>query len=175
MAAPKNNQFWKLRNKHGREKLFASSQLLWVAATEYFQWCDNHPWEKVEQAKLAARPHVDDKGKVTFPDSIIRMPTQRPYTLTGLCLYLDCNTGYFRDFKGKATQDFSSVITRIEETIYTQKFEGAAVGAFNANIIARDLGLREKVDANNTNYNYNYTEMTPEEVKKYNEILESEV
>ena len=41
-------------------------------------------------------------------------------------------------------KDFSSVITRIEQTIYAQKFEGAAVGSFNANIIARDLGLKDK-------------------------------
>lgn len=28
--------------------------------------------------------------------------------------------------------------------MYAQKFEGASVGAFNANIIARDLGLIDK-------------------------------
>ncbi|MFC0183379.1 terminase small subunit [Pseudarcicella hirudinis] len=39
---------------------------------------------------------------------------------------------------------FLEVITRIEEIVYVQKFEGAAVGAFNANIIARDLGLADK-------------------------------
>lgn len=38
------------------------------------------------------------------------------------------------------------VTTRIDEIIYKQKFEGAAVGAFNANIIARDLGLADKKD-----------------------------
>lgn len=36
------------------------------------------------------------------------------------------------------------VTTYVEEIIRTQKFEGAAVGAFNANIIARDLGLSDK-------------------------------
>ena len=52
-----------------------------------------------------------------------------------------------KSLKGKTdpqTYEFSSVITRIRETIYQQKFEGAAVGAFNANIIARDLGLADK-------------------------------
>ena len=38
------------------------------------------------------------------------------------------------------------IITRIREAIYQQKFEGASVGAFNANIIARDLGLADKQD-----------------------------
>ena len=38
MAAPKGNQFWMLRSKHGRDKLFATPEALWEAACEYFQW-----------------------------------------------------------------------------------------------------------------------------------------
>ncbi len=41
-------------------------------------------------------------------------------------------------------KDFFGVYTRISQIIRTQKFEGAAVGLFNANIIARDLGLADK-------------------------------
>ena len=135
MAAPKGNQFWKLRNKHGRDRLFASPELLWEAACEYFEWCDKHPWTQ-----------VDYRGRELTK---VELPTARPYTITGLCLYLDCNVQYFTDFENRLTdsnQDkgFSVVITRIRETIYTQKFEGAAVGAYNANIIARDLGLTDK-------------------------------
>jgi hypothetical protein len=44
MAAPKGNQFWMLRSKHGRDKLFATPEALWEAACEYFQWCDENPW-----------------------------------------------------------------------------------------------------------------------------------
>jgi hypothetical protein len=46
----------------------------------------------------------------------------------------------------RKNKDFSEVIHAIEEIIRTQKFEGAAVGAFNANIIARDLGMVDKKD-----------------------------
>jgi len=133
MAAPKGNQFWKLRSKHGRDKLFSSPDLLWKAACEYFQWCDDHPLLE-----------IDFKGKDA---ERVEVPRMRPYTLQGLCLYLDCNTDYFRQFKqseaGK-TKDYSWVISRIEETIYNQKFSGAAAGFLNANIIARDLGLADK-------------------------------
>lgn len=128
------NQFWKNRSKHGRDKLFATSDLLWDAACEYFQWCDDNPWVKVS---------VKVKGVI---GETSKEPTARPYTLTGLCLFLGCNTKYFSNFKGKLPKgenDFNEVITRMEEIIYTQKFEGAAVGAFNANIIARDLGLKD--------------------------------
>lgn len=133
MAAPKGNQFWKLRSKHGRDKLFADASLLWEAATEYFEWCDGHPWNK-----------TDFKGKDV---ELVLIPTARPYSLSGLCLYLGCNSAYFRTFKAQmpeGEEDFNTVISRIEEVIYTQQFEGATVGAYNANIIARNLGLADK-------------------------------
>jgi hypothetical protein len=130
MAAPKENKFWLLRSKHGRDKIFETSTILWEEACRYFEWCSKNPWYK-----------IDFKGKTV---KRVKIPTERPLTLTGLCLYLGVNTKYFHDFKKTASEDFSEVITRIEETIYTQKFEGATVGAFNANIIARDLGLTDK-------------------------------
>lgn len=145
MAAPKGNKFWQLRSKHGRDKLFASPDLLWKAACEYFQWCDDNPWKKQEQLKKPFT-YEDEDGKIRV-ESICELPTARPYTMEGLCRYLGCNTGYFRTFKHQLPEgekDFSTVITRVEEVVYQQKFEGAAVGAFNGNIIARDLGLVDR-------------------------------
>jgi hypothetical protein len=132
MAAPRGNQFWKLRSKHGRDKLFDGAELMWEAAVEYFQWCDKNPFIE-----------VDFRGKDA---TRVEIPKPRPYTLHGLCLYLNCSTTYFKTFKTTpaCTHDFLSVITQIEETIYNQKFSGAASGFFNSNIIARDLGLSDK-------------------------------
>lgn len=144
MAAPKKNAFWKQRTKHGRDKLFASPDLLWKAACDYFKWCDNNPWLKTEQLK---KPVIIKTEKGNEAVTIVEIPTARPYTLSGLCLYLGCDQSYFRAFKAQErndAEDFITIITRIEEVIYTQKFEGAAVGVFNANIIARDLGLADK-------------------------------
>jgi len=135
-GAPIGNQFWKLRSKHGRDKLFATPELMLEAAYEYFQWCDNNPWIKNDVVKGGEQAGMK-----------LAIETERPYTLTGLCLYLGCSSSYFRVFKSELEedpQDFLTVITRIEEVIETQQFEGAAVGAFNANIIARKLGLSDK-------------------------------
>lgn len=170
MAAPLENQFWKLRSKHGRNKLFGSAKLLWEAACEYFQWCDDNPWVK--------KQWVGKEGRE------VELPTQRPYTMSGLCLYLNTNPGYFSDFKAslegkedKKSKDFSDTIARIEEVIRTMKYEGAAVGAFNASLIGRDLGMVEKVEAKNTNTNFNHNsvELTPEEIRKYTKELEEEI
>ena len=35
--------------------------------------------------------------------------------------------------------------------MYSDKYEGAAVGIYNPNIIARDLGLADKTENDNTN------------------------
>jgi hypothetical protein len=137
--APSGNQFWKLRSKHGRDKLFKTPELLWDAACEYFQWCIDNPFEE----ELAF--HAQGIITKTFVTKL------RPFTMQGLTAYLDCNTVYFNHFEtsikdntDKNSKDFCKVVTRIRETIYNQKFSGAASGFFNANIIARDLGLQDK-------------------------------
>jgi len=137
MAAPKGNQFWKLRSKHGRDKLFASPELLWEAACEYFEWVENNP--------------LYETKAFSFQGLIIteKLPIMRAMTLSQLCLYLGCNEAYFRTFKHQlkdGEKDFNTVIDQIEQTIYNQKFQGASGNLLNANIIARDLGLTDKTE-----------------------------
>lgn len=144
MAAPQGNQFWKLRSKHGRDKLFASPELLWDAACEYFEWCESNPLME-----------VDFRGKDA---NEVELPKMRAFTIHGLCRYLDCNTHYFNDFKAAKHEGFSDVLTRIMEIIYDQKFTGAAAGFLNPNIIARDLGLADKKDVDKKVTKVNFTD-----------------
>lgn len=144
MAAPAGNQFWKLRSKHGRDRIFETADIMWEAACEYFQWCEDNPLiESVVQKRKISR----DEEIV----ELVKNPKKMAFTLEGLCLFLRCNKTYFNDFydslkerNDAESKDFSDVITRIRETIYNQKFTGAASGFFNANIIARDLGLSDR-------------------------------
>lgn len=134
MAAPKGNRFWELRSNHGRDVLFADHNLLWNAACEYFEWCEDNP--------LIA---IEFNGK----DAIeCKLPKMRPFTMQGLCGYLGCNVGYFQDIKDSETyknnKDYSLTIARIEETVYNQKFTGAAAGFLESKIIMSDLGLAQK-------------------------------
>lgn len=134
MAAPLGNQFWKLRSKHGRDKLFATPELLWAAACEYFQWCEDHPLYETK-----AFPY---KGVVVTK----QIPKMRAMTLSQLCFYLNTNDAFFRQFKAllpPGENDFSTVIKNIETVIYNQKFQGASADLLNANIIARELGLKD--------------------------------
>ncbi len=131
MAAQKGNKFWELRSKHGRDRLFSNAEDLWNAACEYFEWAQSNPLIE-----------IDFVGKDAMQ---VEKPKMRPFTIHALCCYLDCNTVYFNHFD-PPTEDFSKVITRIREIIYNQKFEGAAAGFLNPNIIARDLGLKDSSD-----------------------------
>jgi hypothetical protein len=155
MKFQEGNQFWKNRSKHGRDKLFATPELLWIAATEYFQWCEENPWQKIE---TTVKPNGIEAKTI---------PTARPFTLTGLCLYLNASENYWKEFrlacKKNNDTDFLAITTRVEEIIYTQKYEGAAVGAFNANIIARDLGLKENISNEIIDKRKDISELFPDE------------
>lgn len=156
MAAPKGNQFWKLRSKHGRDKLFETPQLLWKAACDYFQWCEDNPLYETKGFAF--------QGIVTKED----FPKMRAMTLSGLCFYLHCNEAYFRTFKKQlpeGEEEFNTVIKEIETVIYNQKFQGAAADLLNANIIARDLGLTDKssIEQNNIIEYKNVSKQFPEE------------
>lgn len=134
MGAPKGNNFWELRSSHGRDLIFASPEILWEAAKEYFEATQNRPWIK-----------KDWVGK----DAVeVERETTPPFTLTSLRLFLDISHQTWSDYRNR--KDFVEVVTRIEDVIYSQKFEGATVGAYNANIIARDLGLADKQELQKT-------------------------
>lgn len=148
MGAAKGNKFWELRSKHGRDKIFATPEIMLKAAYEYFEWCESNPLME-----------IDYRG--SSPPVKVELPKMRAYTMNGLTCFLHVNTVYFNQFESglrekqdETSKDFSKVITHIREIIYNQKFMGAAAGFLNPNIIARDLGLKEyqdiKTDLNTT-------------------------
>lgn len=130
MGAPQGNQFWKLRSKHGRDKLFTDPNALWESACEYFEATDSRKWVK-----------KDWVGKDAME---VERETEAPYTKTGLALFLDTDWRTIEKMKDDENKDFFQVVTRIEQIIWTQKFEGATVGVFNSSIVARELGLSDK-------------------------------
>ena len=137
---------------------------MWEAAVEYFEWIKENPLIE-----------VDYKGKDA---ERVEIPHTRPFTIHGLCLYLDCNVQYFNDFQksiqGKDDElsiGFSVVITRIMDIIYRQKFKGAACGFYNHNIIARDLGLADKQQ---TQTSISINPMNSDEQKELNKLFNND-
>lgn len=118
--------------KPGRPTIFKDADELQHACNEYFAWVDQNPLleQQVQfSAKQAAWAKTDKTKK-------------RPYTQGALCIYLGINQETWNNYRKNDL--FKDAVKEAEQTIYHQKFEGAAAGFFNANIIARDLGLVDK-------------------------------
>lgn len=132
MAAPKGNRFWEVRSSHGRKPIFATPEDIWNASCEYFKWCEDNP---LYEAKLTTFQGVSE---------IEHVPKMRAMTVAGLCIFLDITQETFFAYRKK--EGFSEILHKIEDIIRTQKFAGAAAELLNANIIARDLGLKEQTE-----------------------------
>ncbi len=172
MGAPKKNQFWKLRSKHGRKKIFSSPKILWEEACKYFEWCDDNPLIEVEQARRSAPIKIEKKEAKDKNTGLIELPLMRSYTWEGLELFLDIDS--LREYKtNESYKDFSQVITRIGKIIYTQKFTGAASGLLNPNIIARDLGLSDRHELTGRDGEALFNNISDEKAKEIAESLKS--
>lgn len=156
MGAPKGNEYWKLREKHGTEKTYTPEQLH-EKANEYFQWCIDNP--------LQEEVAYHYQGVIT-KDTISKM---RAFTLKGLCNYLYIVANTFKNYEKE--KDYFTVTTRIRQIIDNQKFEGAASGFLNPNIIARDLGLADKQEIKDTTIPLTEEELEEELAAIRKEIL----
>lgn len=147
MAAGKNRQrstgkkahkvdesayFWRVKSSRGRKPIFKSPEELAAACEEYFEWVVTHP--------LNAAELVKHQGAAT----VAFVPKMRAMTISALCIFLDISMECWTQYRER--EEFVEICKSVEEIIRAQKFEGAAADLLNHAIIARDLGLREKVD-----------------------------
>ncbi|WP_417444629.1 DNA-packaging protein [Joostella sp.] len=141
------NQYWKLRSKDGRDKIFKTPEDLSEAINDYFQWCLLNPIleSQVVKGRFVEEDEKDGEViKIVKNFEIVEVPKMRPFTIEGMCNYLDISVEGFKLYEKR--NDFIGVTTRARQIIYNQKFEGAASNQLNPNIIARDLGLIDKKD-----------------------------
>lgn len=115
--------------------------MLWRLACAYFEAANADVIIKLDFIKSGP-----DAGR------IIELPTRRPYSLTGFEMYVEAYgiRARLSDFftnRDSRYPEFEAVCNRIRAIITQDKFDGAAVGIYNANLMIRDLGLAEKVEA----------------------------
>ena len=136
MAAPKGNNYWQFRDKHGRDFKY-TPDTLWDEAVKYFEWMGTRVWNKKDPIKSG-----DMAG------TLIDIPTQIPMSLESWYIFADIDRETFKNYESKEEtyKDFFAVATRIRIIIESQQFEGAVVGAFNPSIIASKLGLSNRID-----------------------------
>lgn len=131
MAAPKKNTYWKLAKGFaaGVDRKYTPVEL-WEIALNYFDWVDNNPLKEDKVFGTGARMKVNK---------------MRAMTIRGFCLYAGISTQTFNNYSNE--DEYTDVISHIRDIIYVYKFEGAAAGLLDVNIIARELGLSEKTES----------------------------
>ena len=107
---------------------------LWQACWEYLVWVDDNPL-------LSEQINVYKGKAISTP-----VRKKRPATLEGLLLYIGISRTAWENFKDHVA--FEECCERAELAIYVQKYEGAASGLLNPQIIARDLGLKDVREVN---------------------------
>jgi len=126
MAAPKGNQYWKLAHDWKKPKRYQPDELL-EKAKEYSVWCEQNPLFEL---------------KVFGTGVKIEVPKMRAMTIQGFCLFANMAPSTWKEYDKQ--EAYSSIIARVRELFFAQKFEGAAADLLNPNIIARELGLADR-------------------------------
>ena len=143
-----------MRRDRGRPATFTTPEDLMKAAEAYFKWSDENPIEQ-----------HDIRGKDARS---VYLQHVRPYSLHSMCVFIGVTTLWWTEFKQSKqvaeNTNFSYAIRVIEETIRTQKFDGATVGMYNPMIISRDLGLVDKVEKDIVDNRKQVADLFPEEL-----------
>jgi hypothetical protein len=119
-----------------KHKYIESPEILWNLFAEFVEHESKNPMYK--------REYVGKDGKE------VDTALQVPITFEAFeCWLADNNIindlGDYSCNKDGRYKDYTTIITRIRNNCFAQNFKGAAVGLFNANLIAKKLGLVDKV------------------------------
>lgn len=125
------NEFSSGSSSYSHTTEYDSPIALWRAAVEYFEFTDDNP--------LQQNVHAFSQGSLVS-DSIDK---PRAMSLMALCRFIGVSRNQWKKMK-EGKLDFTPICEKIEDVIYTQKYELAASEILNPNFIARDLGMGDK-------------------------------
>lgn len=123
-----------------KHKYIETPEKMWELFEDYVKNEVNNPMFKVE--------YVGKDGER------VNTPLQTPITFEGFECWLSDN-GYIGDLgqysanRDEAYTEYVPILTRIRTNCFVHNYKGAAVGLFNANLVAKKLGLVEKTDNKN--------------------------
>lgn len=134
---------------------------------DYIEWNNKNPLKKAQL--------IQKLGET------VDVPVGRPLTIKRFCSFLGIASSTYHKYREKPTH--KPIIEIIDDVIYTDKYEGAAVNLYNTQIIMRDLGLGDNVSVVLDDRKKSIAELfpniedaeiieetSPEEVARINEI-----
>ena len=125
-----------------KDKYIKSPELLRQYFEDYRAWAKSNPIQE---------NHYSHKHSTQ-----VSIDKERPLTWKGFQIYLRKKNiisklqDYDQNTNGSYTE-YQDVISEIKDEIYDDKYTGAAVGIYQHNIVARDLGLVDKKEVDNVN------------------------
>jgi hypothetical protein len=125
--------------KNGKRKSIEDAPKFWALACEYFAEVDENPIYRNELLKSGDL--AGTQAQVTLA---------RPYSWRGFEAFLVLRgiVSKLDDYRYNTLgryDDYIEVVQAVGSVMHAQKFEGASVGLFNANIIMSDLKMAEIV------------------------------
>jgi hypothetical protein len=133
MSAPKGNRYGIDSGNFFKPKKY--TPVTWKNVfIKYLNDRQNKAWSKNEPIKSGEKA-----------GELMKVPTQLPLTIESFCVFAGVSKQTFYNYEGAVGYEkYFDITTRIREVIESDQFDGATVGAYNPNIIARKLGLAEK-------------------------------
>ncbi|WP_159522829.1 terminase small subunit [Sunxiuqinia indica] len=165
MGAPKYNEYWKERKKHGRDKLFENPEEIIDLAQNYIEYCTNNPI--IVKELIKSGPRGGDVVDIERP----RIPSRKGFTVF---LGIDGKTlwNYEKDEKYK---DFFQSFAYVCDLFDSELTDNATTGQANPAIAAMLLGLKQKQDITSNDQTIKGVAMSRDEAKRINEDLEDSV
>jgi hypothetical protein len=122
-----------------KKKYIETPEKLWDLFKEYVQHEKDNPMYRID--------YVGKDGDK------VNTKLDTPITFEGFeCWLADQDViEHLSDYsanKNGVYDAYSTIITRIRQNCFVQNFKGASVGLFNANLIAKKIGLVEKTETN---------------------------
>jgi hypothetical protein len=147
------------------KKAFESPAALYEMAIAYFEQLHNNPIYTSEQLRKPGKetiiPIKDSNGNETLqvipPEHLIEMPRKRAASWQGFALFCGCCNAYFNQFRNKVKSGdikdteghWENVVEMIGDMIFSYNFEAASAEQLNPMLIARYLGISDKIETKN--------------------------
>lgn len=141
-------ELWEVAKKGvGQPPCFNSPDEMLSKAYEYFAWCKDN--------QFAVQKPFSSQGEVIYGSEF----KMRAMTQEGLCVFLNISKSTWHNYQNNP--EYLDVTGHINDIMREQKFSGAAAGLLNANIIARDLGLKDSSEIEHSgNVNHEVKQIT---------------
>jgi len=142
---------------------FASPAALLERVYAYFEAISASPLYVSEQIKGSKGKEImipcktaegEEDIKIIPPEHLIEIPRKRAASHSAIALWCGVSKSYFAQMKIKLREGtmpdpegkWQYVMDVIDDMIFAYNFEGAAAGQFNAALMARYLGITEKIE-----------------------------